>query len=98
MRLIGPEQPGGGILHLTGQGPNGGWRVIEVWDAEEKAQRFFEERCLPSFEAVGVPEPTVPQVAGPQLHRLARETGEHHARGPVMLCPHRGEPRRGDRL
>ena len=24
--------------------PDGGWRVIEVWESEEDAQRFFEDR------------------------------------------------------
>ena len=60
--LIGPERPAGGILHLAGPAPNGGWREIEVWDSEEEAQRFFEERCVPAFEAVGVPMPSAPQV------------------------------------
>ena len=60
--LIGLERPAGGILHLAGPAPNGGWREIEVWDSEEEAQRFFEERCVPAFEAVGVPMPPAPQV------------------------------------
>lgn len=60
--LIGPERPAGGILHLAGPGPDGGWRVIEVWESEQEAQRFFEERCLPAFEEIGVPAPPPPQV------------------------------------
>lgn len=60
--IIGRERPAGGVLHVAGPGPNGGWRVIEVWDSEEEAQRFFEERCVPAFEAVGVPTPPQPQV------------------------------------
>jgi hypothetical protein len=47
------EQPAGGILHIAGPSPNGGWRVIEVWESEEDAQRFFAERLRPAFEAVG---------------------------------------------
>jgi hypothetical protein len=47
---------------LPGPSPNGGWRVIEVWDSEEEAQRFFEERGMPAFEAVGSPAPPAPQV------------------------------------
>jgi hypothetical protein len=49
--------PAGGILHVAGPSPNGGWRVIEVWESEEDAQRFFEERLQPAFEAVGLPGP-----------------------------------------
>jgi hypothetical protein len=60
--LIGPDRPAGGILHLAGPSPIGGWRVIEVWDSEEEAQRFCRERCVPAFETVGVPTPPAPQV------------------------------------
>jgi hypothetical protein len=59
--LIGLERPAGGIFHLAGPCPNGGWRVIEVWEAEEDAQRFFEERVMPAAEAVGTPMPRAPQ-------------------------------------
>jgi hypothetical protein len=51
------DRPAGGIFHAAGPGPNGGWRVIEVWESEEAAQRFFQERLLPAFEAVGLPGP-----------------------------------------
>jgi hypothetical protein len=29
--------------------------VIEVWESEEDANRFFKEQLEPAFEAVGVP-------------------------------------------
>jgi hypothetical protein len=47
------DNPAGGILHVAGPSPNGGWRVIEVWESEEDAQRFLEERLKPAFDAVG---------------------------------------------
>ena len=47
------DRPAGGILHVAGPSPNGGWRVIEVWESEEDAQRFFDERLRPAFDAVG---------------------------------------------
>ncbi len=58
--LLGLERPAGGIFHVAGPGPNGGWRVIEVWESEDDANRFFQERLRPAFEAVGVsgPPPT----------------------------------------
>jgi len=59
--LIGLERPAGGILHLAGPSPNGGWRVIEVWESKEDAQRFFEERVMPASEAVGAAVPPAPQ-------------------------------------
>lgn len=47
------ETPAGGILHAAGPGPNGGWRVIEVFESEEDASRFLTERFGPALEAVG---------------------------------------------
>jgi len=31
---LGLERPAGGIFHVAGPSPNGGWRVIEVWESE----------------------------------------------------------------
>ena len=52
-KQLGLEAPAGGILHLAGPSPNGGWRVIEVFESEEDAGRFLEERFGPALEAVG---------------------------------------------
>jgi hypothetical protein len=51
------EEPAGGILHVAGPRPNGGWRVIELWESEKDAKRFLSERFKPAFEAVGAPGP-----------------------------------------
>jgi len=60
--LIGLERPAGGIFHLAGPGPDRGWRVIEVWESEEDARRFMEERVGPAAEAVGASPPPPPQL------------------------------------
>jgi len=68
---LGLEGPAGGIVHLAGPGPAGGWRVIEVWESEEDARRFREERLMPAFDAAGVPRPqTPPQIW--QVHNLMK--------------------------
>jgi hypothetical protein len=59
---IGLERPAGGIFHAAGPSPNGGWRVIEVWESEEEAQRFFQERLWPVLQELGVPRPPQPQM------------------------------------
>ena len=54
------DKPAGGIFHAAGPGPNGGWRVVEVWESQEALDRFVEDRLGPAFEAVGMtgrPEP-----------------------------------------
>jgi hypothetical protein len=56
------ERPAGGIFHVAGPSPNGGWRVVEVWASEEDAKRFVTERLLPAFEAVGAPAPPPPEL------------------------------------
>jgi hypothetical protein len=58
---LGLERPAGGILHVAGPSPNGGWRVIEVWESEEDAKRFVE-RLGPAFEGVGAPPPPPPEL------------------------------------
>lgn len=58
---IGLEKPAGGIFHVAGPSPQGGWRVIEVWESEQDAQRFFKERLLPAFQALGAASPPPPQ-------------------------------------
>ncbi len=57
---LGLDAPAGGIFHLAGPSPNGGWRVLEVWESEDDARRFREERLLPAFDAAGVPRPSSP--------------------------------------
>ena len=54
---IGLEKPAGGIFHIAGPSPNGGWRVIEVWESEEEANRFFQERFFPALETLGISGP-----------------------------------------
>jgi hypothetical protein len=51
------DAPAGGIFHCAGPSPNGGWRVIEVWESEEDAKRFVEDRLQPAFDALGLPRP-----------------------------------------
>jgi hypothetical protein len=59
---LGLETPAGGIVHVAGPSPNGGWRVIEVWESEEDAKRFATERLRPALEEVGAPPPPPPEL------------------------------------
>lgn len=59
---LGFDKPLGGILHIAGPSPNGGWRVIEIWESEEEAKRFLQERFAPALKAVGFSgQPPQPQ-------------------------------------
>jgi len=48
------------LVHATGEGPNG-FRVVDVWESEEAAQRFGEELAPHLHEAGITAEPEVYQ-------------------------------------
>lgn len=54
---LGLQKPEGGIFHIAGPSPKGGWRVIEVWESEAEANRFFLEHVLPALRASGFDGP-----------------------------------------
>jgi hypothetical protein len=56
-RPLGADQPSGSIFHIAGPSPHGGFRLINVWQSEDDAYRFLNERLKPAFEAVAVPRP-----------------------------------------
>jgi hypothetical protein len=58
---LGLDKPAGGIFHVAGPSPMGGWRVIEVWESEEEANRFFQERFVPALRALGLSGPPPPR-------------------------------------
>jgi hypothetical protein len=58
--VVGWEQeaPQGCILHLASFSPEGA-HIVDVWESEEAARRFFEDRLMPGalqFETPGEPE------------------------------------------
>jgi hypothetical protein len=67
---IGLNKPAGGIFHIAGPSPNGGWRVIEVWESEEEANRFFQERFFPALQALGVSGPPPAREFWPVHHAM----------------------------
>lgn len=60
-KQLGLEQAAGGILHLAGPSPNGGWRVIEVFESEEQAIGFLKDRLGPAFRDAGATQPPAPE-------------------------------------
>ncbi|MFW6091144.1 MAG: hypothetical protein ACODAF_04665 [Actinomycetota bacterium] len=58
---VGLYQPAGGVVHIAGPSPNGGWRVIEVFESEEAAKRFAEG-LAPAFQAAGASPPPPPEL------------------------------------
>ena len=61
--MIGQMQPvmqaaKGFIAHSGGPHPDGGWRVVEIWDSEDEAQTWFEENVEPNLPPGVVPTRT----------------------------------------
>ena len=54
------DGPIGGTLHLSGPSPNGGWRVIEIFESVEDASSFLKDRFQPALASLGFdgPPPT----------------------------------------
>lgn len=56
------DGPFGGAVHIAGPSPNGGWRVIEIFESSEAASRFLKERFAPALAALGFTgDPPQPQ-------------------------------------
>lgn len=47
------DGPVGGVAHIAGPSPNGGWRVIEIFESSEAAGRFLKERFAPALAELG---------------------------------------------
>ncbi|GGT53988.1 hypothetical protein [Streptomyces purpureus] len=62
--------PQGLIYHCAGPSPDGGWRVVDIWESEADAQRFFAETLLPAREAAGLPDLSGEPVFWPIYHAL----------------------------
>jgi hypothetical protein len=46
----------GFISHAGGPSPNGGWRVVEVWESEEDGVAWFEANVKPNLPPGVVPD------------------------------------------
>jgi hypothetical protein len=50
--MPGGELPDGCQVHIAGPMENG-WRVITVWDSDERFQQFRDEKLIPALREVG---------------------------------------------
>lgn len=71
---LGDEPPKGLIVHLAIERPEGGLRYIDVWESQEDADRFGEERLHPVVHPIlqgrfgdGIP-PEPKRVPLPVIH------------------------------
>ena len=62
------NMPEGGVIHFSGEGPDGSWRVVEVWESEENA-RAWDEKLEPVLAEQGIRRPA-PETW--QVHNLLK--------------------------
>jgi hypothetical protein len=66
------DPPDGLILHSAGEA-DGKWQIIEVWESEEHADRFADERLAPAITEIAgdnAPNRAEAEVASYELHSL----------------------------
>jgi hypothetical protein len=55
------DPPTGLTFHAAGQGEDGRWRIVEVWESRAAYEQFDEERLTPAIaEVSGMPADQLP--------------------------------------
>jgi hypothetical protein len=56
------DPPAGLMFHAAGQGEDGRWRIVEVWESRDRYEAFNEERLTPAIaEVSGMPADQLPE-------------------------------------
>jgi hypothetical protein len=61
--------PEGCQAHIAGP-VDGGWRVITVWESEERFQQFRDETLLPALREAGEGERIAPNMSTAPVYKL----------------------------
>jgi hypothetical protein len=67
--MEGGTLPEGCQLHIAGPIENG-WRVITVWESEERFQQFRDEQLIPALREVDEGDRIAPSVSAQPVHNL----------------------------
>jgi hypothetical protein len=63
------QLPDGCQLHVAGPIQDG-WRVITVWDSDEKFQQFRTEKLIPTLREVGGEDRVEPNITSEPVHKI----------------------------
>src|SRR3954452_23641716 len=58
MGLDGRGAPGA-LFHAAGPGPDGGWRVCDVWESDDAFNAFAAEKIIPITQEAGLNAPAI---------------------------------------
>jgi hypothetical protein len=61
--------PDGCQLHIAGP-IEGGWRVITVWDSEDRFQEFRQSTLIPALQESGHSDRVAPTITAQPVHKL----------------------------
>lgn len=45
----------GFVSHAGGPSPDGGWRVVEIWESEEDGEKWFDDNVKPNLPPGATP-------------------------------------------
>jgi len=63
------QLPEGCRVHIAGP-TDDGWRVITVWDTEERFQQFREETLIPALKDSGYGDRVAPNIATGAVYKV----------------------------
>jgi hypothetical protein len=67
--MEGGNLPDGCQAHIAGPVENG-WRVITVWESEDRFQQFRDEKLIPALQEAGYGERVAPRITVQPVHKL----------------------------
>jgi hypothetical protein len=67
--MEGDNLPDGCQLHIAGPYKDG-WRVITVWDSEERFQQFRDEKLIPALREAGGEDRIAQSISADPVHNL----------------------------
>jgi hypothetical protein len=69
--MPGGRLPEGCQVHIAGPVDNG-WRVITVWDSDERFQQFRDETLIPAMREAGGDDRIAPAIKTSSVHNLIK--------------------------
>ncbi|MFN2617718.1 MAG: hypothetical protein ABR581_11465 [Thermoleophilaceae bacterium] len=67
--MEGGQLPEGCQAHIAGP-VEGGWRVITVWESEEKFNDFRDNKLIPAIQEAGYGDRVAPSITAQPVYRL----------------------------
>jgi hypothetical protein len=69
--MPGGKLPEGCEVHIAGPSDKG-WRVITVWESEDRFQQFRNDTLIPALTEAGGEERVAPSISSEPVYRLLK--------------------------